>query len=236
MKVVCQTCQARCLIDGKLLPPTGGHLRCPRCRTVFFYDPTARQVTADQPPAPLASEPDTSSGRPKQPTVPDIREKRQISALNMAVKRPRQRKEAAFSDFIRRRSLMLVMLIAVAMEFMLVGIWAAGRLPEIKTEPTALAPACLSKQMEQSILASIKTHETVGDASLTQEGHRTVLAVLVDHNTPAATALGLKNQCLNLMKKQSGLPLDHQFKVYIYCPNGMEITRQPALNTTVTNR
>ena len=237
MKVNCEYCQARCRIDESKIPATGSFVRCPSCHKVFFLSPEdARIQEQDQTPeATLLPEKNEIEPQAEKPSVSE----------GMADKPAVQPKPATKSTtirlqrFITSRPLAISIAVTVLIEIMLLILWGTGHRSVIQSKSSSLSIPIISIQIKNQVIQEITSHSLVGDAAINQQGNELSLALLVDQSTPPAYALKLGRQFVENLKRVTGTGKadknltdypSYQFHLFIYYPNGKEVTDQ--LSTT----
>lgn len=240
MKINCEYCQARCRIDTSKIPAAGAHVRCPACHKIFFLDPEKAKVKeeAQIPEATLLPDlPDESEAEPREENPPADEVTADTPTVQAASEPAAKRTTGKLQRFIASRLPALSMAVAILVVILLLVLWGSGRQPVIQSESSALSIPIVSTQVKNQAIKNIAVHSLVGDAAISQEGKTLSLALLVDQSTPPAYALKLGKQFVESLKLLSGtLKSDkthidypsYQFHLFIYYPNGKEVTEHLA--------
>ena len=236
MKVNCEYCQARCRIDELKIPATGAHVRCPSCQKIFFLQPETLRIQEQEqtPEATLLPDMSETEHLPaeKSPVSEIMADEQTVQTAN---------KPAVMSSinrlqrFITSRPLAISITVAILIEIMLLYLWGIGRQPVIQSRISSLCIPIVSTRIQNQAIKEITAHSLVGDAAVNQQGKTLFLALLVDQSTPPAYALKLGNQFVETVKrltgtgktdKNSGNYPSYQFHLFIYYPNGREVTQR----------
>lgn len=233
MKVNCEYCQARCRIDESKIPAAGGFVRCPSCHKVFFLNPEdARIQEQDQTPeATLLPDENKTEPQAEKPSVSEV------MADKLAVKPKPATKSTTIrlQRFITSRPLAISIAVTVLIEIMLLILWGTGHQPVIQSKSSSLSIPVISIQIKNQVIQEITSHSLVGDAAINQQGNELSLALLVDQSTPPTYALKLGRQFVENLKRLTGTGKadknltyypSYQFHLFIYYPNGKEVTNQ----------
>jgi predicted Zn finger-like uncharacterized protein len=235
MKVYCEYCQARCRIDESKIPATGGFVRCPSCHKVFFLSPEDSRIQEQD------QTPETTL-LPEEHEIEPQAEKLSVSEV-MADKTAVQPKPkpATKSTTIRlqklitSRPLAISIAVTILIEIMLLILWGIGRQPVIQSKSSSLSIPIISAQIKNQVIQKITSHSLVGDAAINQHADELSLALLVDQSTPPTYALKLGEQFVENVKRLTGTGKtdknltdypSYQFNLFIYYPNGKEVTNQ----------
>ena len=127
--------------------------------------------------------------------------------------------------------------ILVVILFLVLVLWGSGRRPVMQSENASLSIPIVSTQVKNQAIKNITTHPLVGDATISQQENILSLALLVDQSTPPAYALKLGEQFVESLKLLTGTFKSdkpradyppYQFHLFIYYPDGKEVTEQLA--------
>jgi len=256
MKVYCEYCQARCRINEEKIPPAGARVRCPACKKVFFLNPGKVRVKEEsrKAEASLLPPPDEIENIEFSETPPPIVEKTTAELVDQTAPEPAgtatfepaepaapepttgesKNDSSRLTGLIFSRPLVISIAVAILIEILLVGLWTAGRQPLIQSKNSNLSAPIVSISIKNQAIQDITSHSLVGDAAIEQQGKVLTLALLVDQSTPPAYALKMGQQFVASLKTLTGtgkstVPV-YQFRLFIYYPNGQEITNR--LSTT----
>lgn len=235
MKVNCEYCQARCRIDESKIPATGGFVRCPSCHKVFFLSPEdARIQEQDQTPeATLLPEKNEIEPQAEKPPVSEVMADK--PAVQPKPKPATKSTTIRLQKLITSRPLSISIAVTVLIEIMLLILWGTGHQPVIQSKSSSLSIPVISIQIKNQVVQEITSHSLVGDAAINQQGNELSLALLVDQSTPPAYALKLGRQFVENVKRLTGTGKtdknltdypSYQFHLFIYYPNGKEVTNQ----------
>ena len=205
MKINCEYCQARCWIDTSKLPAAGAHVRCPSCQKIFFLG--AEKINTHE-----------------ESLIPE--------ATIVTVEDEKSPLPGKLSLLSRPRPFILAVIILIGIIFLL--FLATGRQPVIQSKKSSLSIPTISTRIKDQAKAEITTHSLVGDAAVSQQGNKVILTLLVDQSTPAY-ALKMGRQFIDTIKKLTGSSQSdkklttfphYQFQLFVYYPNGNEVTEQ----------
>jgi len=242
MKINCEYCQVRCRIDESNIPTGGARVRCPSCQKIFFLDPEKAEVKeeAQVPEATLLPElPDEREAEPREENPPADEVTADTPTVQAATEPATKNTTINLQRFITSRPLAISMTVAILVEIMLLVLWGTGRQPVIQSKSSSLSIPIVSSQIKNQAIKKITAHSLVGDAAINQQGNTLSLALLVDQSTPPAYALKLGKQFAETLKGLVGTlqpdksPTNYpsyHFHLFIYYPNGKEVTDQ--LSTT----
>ncbi|NIA19101.1 MAG: hypothetical protein GWP07_01495 [Xanthomonadaceae bacterium] len=225
MKVYCEYCQARCRIDESKIPAAGGFVRCPACQKIFFLNPEEARVKeeAQIPEATLL--PDVSETEPQEEKPPASEVITDKPTVPAATKPATKSTTSKLQRFITSRPLAISIAITILIEVLLLVLWGTGQQPVIQSKSSSLSIPIVSIQIKNQAIKKIATHSLVGDAAINQQGNELSLALLVDQSTPPSYALKLGRKFVETLKKLTDYP-SYQFHLFIYYPNGKEVTDQ----------
>lgn len=233
MKVYCEYCQARCRINESKIPESGAHVRCPSCRKVFFLHPEEAKIEGEAhlPEATLLPDENETEPQTENPPIPE-----EITDEPVVHSKPEPEAEdttGKLQRFITSRAVAISIAVAIMVEIMLLVLWGTGRQPIIQSKSSSLSSPIVSTRIKNQAIKKITAHSLVGDAAINQQGNTLSLALLVDQSTPPAYALKMGRQFVETVKKLTGtgnsntnpttLPA-YQFHLFIYYPNGEEVT------------
>ncbi len=242
MKINCKYCQARCRINESKIPATGSFVRCPSCQKIFFLNPEKAKIKeeAQIPEAGLLPElSDESKAEPRKENQSAFEVGKHKPKVQAATEPATKSTTIKLQKFITSRPLAISMVVAILVEIMLLLLWGTGQQPVIQSKSSSLSIPIVSAQIKNQAIKKITAHTMVGDAAINQQGNILSLALLVDQSTPPAYALKLGKQFVETLKRLAGTlkpdksPTDYppyQFHLFIYYPNGKEVTDQ--LSTT----
>ncbi len=173
---------------------------------------------------------------PAEPAAPEPVEATVTEPAEPAASEPETGKNGSsrLTGWILSRPLTISVAVTILIEILLVCLWSAGRQPVIQTKDAALSPPIVSASIKNQAIKAITSHSLVGDASIEQQESILTLALLVDQSTPPAYALKMGQQFVASLKTltgtgESAMPI-YQFHLFVYYPNGQEITNR--LSTT----
>ncbi|MEA2108134.1 MAG: zinc-ribbon domain-containing protein [Pseudomonadota bacterium] len=233
MKVICEYCQARCRIDEAKIPAAGAHVRCPSCHKVFFLNPEDDRIQEQEQTAEATLLPDESETE-LQAEKPPASEVMADKPAVQAKPRPATKSTTIrLQRFITSRPLVISLAVTVLIEIILLILWGAGQQPAIQSKSSPLSIPTISIQIKNQLIQEITSHSLVGNAAINQQGHELSLTLLVDQSTPPAYALKLGRQFVENLKRLTGTRKPdknltdfptYQFHLFVYYPNGREVT------------
>jgi predicted Zn finger-like uncharacterized protein len=256
MKVYCEYCQARCRINEEKIPPAGARVRCPACKKVFFLNPGKVRVKEEsrKAEASLLPPPDEIENIEFSETPPPIVEKTTAELVDQTAPEPAgtatfepaepaapepttgesKNDSSRLTGLIFSRPLVISIAVAILIEILLVFLWATGRQPVIQSKNSVLSTPVVASSIKSQAIKTIVSHALVGDAAIEQQKNVLTLTLLVDQSTPPAYALKMGRRFVATLKKLTGTGNSaapaYQFHLFIYYPNGQEVTNQ--LSTT----
>ena len=235
MKINCEFCQTRCRINESKIPAAGAHVRCPSCQKIFFLNPEEARIKeeAQTPEATLLPVGDEFELQAETPPAAEIITDK--PTVQTATKPATKSTGTRLQRFIASRPLTIIIAVTILIGIILLILWGTGQQQIIQSKISSLNIPIVSSQIQKQAIADITSHSLVGDAVISQQGKTVTLTLLVGQSTPPAYALKLGRKFVDTLKKLTGsgnpdtnptaLPA-YQFQLFIYYPNGNEVTNK----------